>query len=53
MGQRKVLCDLAGHGRFLLITGQGGEGWIQAAADVAQERGLPLSAISINPFSGD
>jgi 2,4-dichlorophenol 6-monooxygenase len=53
LGQRKALGDLAGHGQFLLITGEGGEGWIQAAAHIAQERGLPLSAISINPFSGD
>jgi 2,4-dichlorophenol 6-monooxygenase len=52
-GQRRALCDLAGHGRFLLITGEGGEGWIQAAAHIAEERGLPLSAISVNPFSGD
>jgi 2,4-dichlorophenol 6-monooxygenase len=52
-GQRKALCDLAGHGQFLLITGEGGEGWLQAAAQIAEERGLPLSAISVNPFSGD
>jgi 2,4-dichlorophenol 6-monooxygenase len=52
-GQRRALCDLAGHGRFLLITGEGGEGWIEGAADIAQKRGLPLSAISVNPFSGD
>lgn len=51
--QRKALCDLAGHGQFLLITGEGGEGWLQAAARIAQEQGLPLKAISINPFSGD
>jgi 2,4-dichlorophenol 6-monooxygenase len=53
LGQRKALCDLAGHGQFLLITKEGGEGWIQAAAHIAQEQGLPLSAISVNPFSGD
>ena len=53
LGQRRALCDLAGHGQFLLITGEGGEGWIQAAAQIAEERGLPLSAISVNPFSGD
>jgi 2,4-dichlorophenol 6-monooxygenase len=53
LGQRKALCDLAGHGQFLLITGEGGEGWIKAAAHIAQEQGLPLQAISVNPFSGD
>ncbi|HEU5100931.1 MAG TPA: FAD-dependent monooxygenase [Roseiflexaceae bacterium] len=53
LGQRKALCDLAGHGRFLLITGEGGEGWLEAAAQIAEERGLALSAISINPFAGD
>jgi 2,4-dichlorophenol 6-monooxygenase len=44
---------MAGHGQFLLITGERGEGCIQAAAHIAQEQGLPLQAISINPFSGD
>jgi 2,4-dichlorophenol 6-monooxygenase len=53
LGQRKALCDLAGHGRFLLITGEGGEGWIKAASEIAEEQGLPLAAITINPFSGD
>jgi 2,4-dichlorophenol 6-monooxygenase len=43
----------AGHGQFIFITGEGGEGWIQAAAHIAQEQGLPLSVISINPFSGE
>jgi 2,4-dichlorophenol 6-monooxygenase len=52
-GQRKALCDLAGQGQFLLITGAEGEGWLQAAAQIAEERGLPLSAISVNPFCGD
>jgi 2,4-dichlorophenol 6-monooxygenase len=53
LGQRKALGDLAGHGRFLLITGKGGEDWIQAAARIAQEQGLPLVVININPFSDD
>lgn len=52
-GQCKTLCDLAGHGQFLLITGERGEGWIQAAVHVAQEQGLPLKANSVKSFSGD
>ena len=41
--RRKVsTLDLAGHGRFSLITGIGGKSWAQAAAAVSAELGIEL-----------
>ncbi|KAF5686931.1 phenol 2-monooxygenase [Fusarium circinatum] len=34
--------DLAGHGKFVLFTGIGGEAWQQAAQDVSEKLGVPL-----------
>lgn len=53
LGKRVALCDLAGHGHFLLITGEDGEGWLTAANELAQEQNLPLKAIQISPNQGD
>ena len=53
LGQRKALCDLAGHGHFLLIAGEEGEAWCQAAAQIAQEQGLPLKALRVGSLAGD
>ena len=39
--------DLAGKGRFLLLTGIGGEGWKDAAKAVAAELDVPIVAYSI------
>ncbi len=39
--------DLAGHGRFVLFTGIGGEAWKQAAAEVSANLGVSLEAHSI------
>lgn len=39
--------DLAGHGQFCLLTGIGGEKWIEAAAKVGKELGLAINAHSI------
>lgn len=39
--------DLAGHGRFALFTGIGGECWLQAARIVSQELGVPLVGYGI------
>ncbi len=41
--------DVVGHGRFTLLTGIGGEGWRQAAAELAGELGVPLDVVSIGP----
>lgn len=39
--------DLAGHGRFCLITGIGGEKWIEAAKKVGEELGVELKGETI------
>jgi len=39
--------DLAGHGRFVLLTGIGGGSWKGAATKVAAEYGVPLEVHSI------
>ena len=36
--------DLAGHGKFTLLTGISGEKWLEAVAKVSQELKLPLVA---------
>ena len=40
--RRVSTLDLAGHGRFCLIAGIGGEPWVQAAAEVSEELGIEL-----------
>ena len=39
--------DLAGHGRFCVIVGIGGEPWAQAAATVSAELGIELPVYSV------
>jgi 2,4-dichlorophenol 6-monooxygenase len=41
-GHQLSTLDLAGHGRFCVITGIGGEPWAQAAAKVGAELGIDL-----------
>jgi 2,4-dichlorophenol 6-monooxygenase len=41
--------DLCGHGRFTLLTGLGGEAWLQAAAEVSQDLGLKIVTHVIGP----
>jgi 2,4-dichlorophenol 6-monooxygenase len=41
--------DLCGHGRFTLLTGLGGEAWLQAAAEVSQDLGLEIVTHVIGP----
>jgi 2,4-dichlorophenol 6-monooxygenase len=48
-GQKVSTHDLAGKGRFTLFTGIGGEGWLEAAADVTQRTGVPIAALVIGP----
>ncbi len=53
LGKRVPLSDLAGHGNFLLIAGEEGEDWCQAATQIAKESNIPLKAIRVSPFAGD
>ncbi|MGV9638520.1 FAD-dependent oxidoreductase [Nocardia testacea] len=41
--------DIVGKGRFTLLTGIGGERWIEAAARVAERTGVELVALAIGP----
>ena len=48
-GRRVSTLDLAGKGRFALLTGIGGEPWVAAASDYAQRSGLEISSYVIGP----
>lgn len=48
-GRKHSTLDLAGHGRFALFTGLGGESWIEAAQQVGEELGLKIDAHVIGP----
>jgi len=52
-GGRHPLLDLVRPGRFLLIAGEEGTAWCEAAAKLATERGLPLDAVRIGHLAGD
>lgn len=49
-GNRKAsTLDLCGHGKFTLLTGIGGQAWVDAAETLSAEFGLPLVAHVIGP----
>jgi 2,4-dichlorophenol 6-monooxygenase len=49
-GNRKAsTLDLCGHGKFTLLTGIGGQAWVDAAETLSAELGLPLMAHVIGP----
>lgn len=52
-GARRALMDLIAPGRFLLIAGEEGRAWCEAAAKLAVERAVPLDAIRIGHVDGD
>jgi 2,4-dichlorophenol 6-monooxygenase len=52
-GNRLAMMDLVRPGRFLLIAGEAGEAWVQAARDLAREDGLPVDAVRIGHLDGD
>ena len=58
-GEKISTLDLAGHGRFTLLTGIGGEAWVAAAKKVGKELGIEIDAHVIGPrqawqdFTGD
>ena len=49
--ERKAIStlDLAGQGRFTLITGIGGQIWVEAAAEVSARTGLEIATVTIGP----
>jgi 2,4-dichlorophenol 6-monooxygenase len=48
-GHRVSTHDVAGKGRFVLLTGISGQGWATAAAKVAGQLGIPLDGHVIGP----
>ncbi len=52
-GRRLSTLDLVQPGRFLLITGEDGSAWCDAARRVAEEMEVPLDAVRIGHLDGD
>ena len=48
-GKKVSTLDLAGQGRFTLLTGIGGEAWAEAAAAIARDHDLDIAAFVIGP----
>jgi len=48
-GRKVSTQDLAGHGRFALLTGVAGEAWAAAAADASAALGVAVAAHVIGP----
>jgi 2,4-dichlorophenol 6-monooxygenase len=48
-GRKVSTIDLAGKGRFTLLTGIGGEGWVRAAGEIAARTGVEVAAFVIGP----
>ncbi len=52
-GERCSTIDLVRPDRFLLIAGEAGDPWIEAASDLGAVNGLPLDAVRIGHLEGD
>lgn len=58
-GRKVSTLDLAGNGRFSILTGIGGQGWVEAAGVVGKELGIDIACHTIGPrqqwqdFTGD
>jgi 2,4-dichlorophenol 6-monooxygenase len=52
-GRRRPIKDLVAPARFLLIAGEDGGGWCEAARELADETGIPLGAVRIGHLDGD
>ena len=52
-GNRRLIKDLVAAGRFLLIAGEDGEAWCEAAQALATNANLPLDAVRIGHLDGD
>lgn len=52
-GRRLAIKDLVPPGRFLLIAGEEGESWCEAARMVAAAHSLPLDSVRIGHLDGD
>jgi 2,4-dichlorophenol 6-monooxygenase len=52
-GNRRPIKDLIAPGRFLLIAGENGEAWCEAAHELASKADVPLDAVRIGHLDGD
>jgi 2,4-dichlorophenol 6-monooxygenase len=52
-GRRRPIKDLVSPGRFLLIAGEEGEAWCEAARRLTTDSGLPIDAVRIGHLEGD
>jgi 2,4-dichlorophenol 6-monooxygenase len=50
---RRPIKDLVRPGRFLLIAGEEGDSWCEAARSIADAEGLPLDAVRIGHLDGE
>ena len=48
-GGKASTLDLCGHGRFTMLTGIGGRGWVEAAQQLGRELGIDIAAHVIGP----
>jgi 2,4-dichlorophenol 6-monooxygenase len=48
-GKKVSTLDVAGHGRFTLFTGIGGEGWVTAAREVSEATGVEITPLVVGP----
>ena len=52
-GNRRPIKDLVAPDRFLLIAGEEGGAWCEAARELAAQTGVPLDAVRIGHLDGD
>ncbi|HWF70916.1 MAG TPA: FAD-dependent monooxygenase [Mycobacterium sp.] len=52
-GRRTSTAELVGAGRFLLIAGEDGHAWLEAAVKLAEDNAIALEAVRIGVLSGD
>jgi len=52
-GGRRPVKDLVAPGRFLLVAGEEGGDWVDAAREIAASGGLPIDAVRIGHIDGD
>jgi len=48
-GAKHSTLDISGHGRFTLLTGIGGEAWVEAAKTLSKTLGIEIAARVIGP----
>jgi len=50
---RHAVADIVGSGKFVLIAGDKGESWCEAARAIASEQNIPLEAFTVGTTAGD